>query len=144
MKKKNKHKKIWGALALGVLVLSGGALAVPLTPDGSLSDSSSCGNLKAMQNNMGEIVKINDWAVPDDFDYLKELNNVFVKDHTDEVGALDEDTLKEAVKSGDYQTWKETLSNFGEFQNEAGIISKEEFSILTQLRNMEDSNKSAK
>lgn len=137
-KSKFKQKKFFGAIALAMLIFAGGALAIPTNDDGNYGNLSSYGDFNAIQNHAGEIIKMENLALPEDFDYIKELNKEFVKDTSYEKLSLNEDALKEAIKAGDYEAWKEALGGTAE------IIPKEEFEILVQLQNLKESDKSFK
>jgi hypothetical protein len=109
-KSKFKKRKLFGAVALAMLIFAGGALAVPTNDDGNSKNVSSYGDFNMIQNHAGEIIKMQNLALPEDFDYLKELNNEFTKDVFHERSLLNESILKEYIKAGDYKTWKETFS----------------------------------
>ena len=85
-KRKNKfmQKKFWGAFLLGLLVVTGGAAALPIVDGRSVSDNQFYGNFKQIQNDPLQFINAENLALPEDFDYFKELNKDFVNYFPDE------------------------------------------------------------
>jgi hypothetical protein len=150
-KNKSKQKKIWGALALVMLILTGGAFATPITSDNDNDNSvnnslntddslvvsnSFHGDLNTIQKNSVDFINLEKINLPNDFNYIDELNREFSEGFLDERRLLDEKALEKAIEIGDYNLWREVLNDLDEFPNGAGVIPKDEFEILVQIRNL--------
>jgi hypothetical protein len=108
-KDKFKQKKFFGAVALTMLVFAGGVLAVPTTEDDSLNNFSSCGNFNAISSHADEIIKTENLSLPENFDYIHELNKEFVKNTSYEEFLLNDDTSNESVKKECYRVGNKFL-----------------------------------
>lgn len=76
--RKLKGKRFWNAFAMGLLIFSGSAFALPSISAQSFSNQADA-NLKTMQNNPTGIINADNLILPNDFDYIDELNREFVK-----------------------------------------------------------------
>jgi hypothetical protein len=137
-KNKSKLKKSFGALALTMLLLTGGAFALPINDD-SLINNSFHGEINALQQNSMDLANWENLNIPLDFDYIAELNKEFTADFPTGIDySLNEDALKESVKTGNYEKWKEILEEVNGSPDGKIILPLEEFEILVQLRNFEE------
>ncbi len=79
-RKKTKRKKdvrLFKALALGMLAISGGALALPIMDQ---NPNLHLDRFSSLKNNPGEIFKMNKVNLNKNFDYFEELNKEFSED----------------------------------------------------------------
>lgn len=96
---KNKKKKFFAALAIGVLALSGFAVSASAIDDNTkLSDSYG---FKEIKENPLDFVKTAGISVPANFDYILELNKEFAGLDTDKFSVMPGDSLKQAEKEAD-------------------------------------------
>lgn len=142
--KKNKNKKIFGALALGMLLLSGGAFAFPTNDTNFLAHSE---NVKLIKNNPNDFLKSNNLELRKNFDYFEEINKEFSekserknfakmrfqKEWKNSINVQAEMTLLKAIENEDYDTWKKALTDLREYPKEIGFISEEDFKILIKV-----------
>jgi len=142
--KKNKNKKIFGALALGMLLLSGGAFAFPTNDTNFLTHSE---NVKLIKNNPNDFLKSNNLELRKNFDYFEEINKEFSekserknfakmrfqKEWKNSINVQAEMTLLKAIENEDYDTWKKALTDLREYPKEIGFISEEDFKILIKV-----------
>jgi hypothetical protein len=136
MKKKQTRKihrktKILGAFLISVLAISGGVFALPSMKK---SDSQEIANY-----------------VRSDFspssDYIQKWNNEFSQNQEGfnsdlflnnlySQKAVNEGPVLEAIQNADYEKWAKALENLEGFPKDVKIMSKEDFEILVQLRNL--------
>jgi hypothetical protein len=131
MKSKKKGKKFLGTFLISLLAIVGGVTALPLSENikpGNLSFN----NFKQIQNNPTQFLKMGNLALPQNFDYIEELNKEFAKNSP--YNELLEIKLKTAIQEGDYESWKDAFIRLGGSSGETGIISREEFEILKEIK----------
>lgn len=130
-----KRKKFWGVFALVMLILTGGVFAFPLNNDNIINNPFQ-GNINVAPENYPDFMNFESLEGIEDFDSIKEVSRKITSNFQEGKKLLNEDTLEKAVKSGDYETWKEDLKSMEGFPDEIEVIPREEFEILSQLRNL--------
>jgi hypothetical protein len=132
-KSKIKKRKFFTALALGMLLVGGGALGMPIN---DTSSQPHAGNMKSIKSNPADFLKMNGLSSKSKIDYFEEINNEFrdknYSGNTTPIYKFDEKELLEAVEKGDYSLWKEALEKLGE-GNEFNSITKEDFEKLVEF-----------
>ncbi|PIN71480.1 hypothetical protein COV77_01795 [Candidatus Pacearchaeota archaeon CG11_big_fil_rev_8_21_14_0_20_30_13] len=142
--RKNKNKKIFGALALGMLLLSGGAFTFPTNDTNFLAHSE---NVKLIKNNPNDFLKSNNLELRKNFDYFEEINKEFSekserknfakmrfqKEWKSSINVQAEMTLLKAIENEDYDPWKKALTDLRGYPKEVGFISEEDFKILIKV-----------
>ncbi len=138
-KRKNKKRsKIMSALALGMLVISGGALAIPSGNDQVTPATPHIESVKPVTDKPGDFIKINNLAITKNFDYFDELNKEF-REKTFSISpepisnSVNEGAVIEAINKGDFDAWKKAVSNLEGVPNDTEQISEEDFNILVEL-----------
>ena len=130
--KKNK-RKIFSALGMAFLVASTGALASPIASNSDFIKSSL--NLKIIQKNPSKFLRNENLDVSSDFDYIEELQKIYVIKEQDEFAIkLQESSITTAIQNEDYDSYKEAIIELSNFPKDTSPISKEDFEILVQLR----------
>ncbi len=146
--KKNKNtrktKKMWGALALGMLLLSGGAFALPLTDSNFVPHSE---NFKMIKDNPSDFLKTNNIELRTNFDYFEEINreftgknsnkslskNNFGKEQNNIVNVAAEKALLKAIEEENYTEWKNAVTLLEGYPEGVGVISEDDFKILVKV-----------
>lgn len=130
---KNTHKKrkIFGAMALGMLLFSGGAFAVPHSNNPITLQSN---NFKQIRDNPTDFLKMNRLEFRKNFDYFEELNNEFSENPSTKItNEKAERALLEAIENENYPAWKSALKNLEGYPKNVGVISEEDFKILVKV-----------
>ncbi len=143
-RKRNKflRRKTLNAFMLSALFVAGGAAAMPLLKAGdSVGDRTYAGssNFKQIQNNPIQFIKNENLALPDDFDYLKELNQQFAEENYPEKIILSppEENMQKALQEKNYPAWLDSLNELEGFPEKVAIITRSEFEILSELKKRE-------
>ncbi len=126
---KNKKKKI-SAFLFTLLAVSGGVVAAPLIDS---STGLSAGDLKSLPVDSLQALSYENIATFDELNKPIEINTqysdlIFIRE------GVDEDSLKNALRKGDYEEWKNNFAKIGGF-SDSGFISEEEFEVLRQIKN---------
>jgi len=147
MVKKNKNKKsgkIFGALALGMLLLNGGAFALPLADTSSLPHAET---FKLIKDNPNDFLKSNNLEVRRNFDYFEEMNrefseksekktfnkNKFQNKFSNSGNLAAEKALLKAIEDENYTEWKNVLKDLEGYPEGVGVISEDDFRILVKV-----------
>lgn len=137
-KNKNRGKKVLSALALGMILVSGGAIALPTGSSSGSLPVQHIESVKPVTSKPGDFIKANNIAVTKNFDYFEELNREF-REKTFSISpepisnSVDEGALLEAIKGSDYDSWKKAVSNLEGIPNDTEQMSEEDFGILVEL-----------
>ncbi len=137
-KNKNRGKKILSALALGMILVSGGAIALPTGSSSGSLPVQHIESVKPVTSKPGDFIKANNIAVTKNFDYFEELNREF-REKTFSISpepisnSVDEGAILEAINDSDYDAWKKAVSNLEGIPNDTEQISEEDFGILVEL-----------
>ena len=144
-KRKNnrKKKKIFGALALGMLLLSGGAFAIPFNNPSSLPHAES---FKQIKDNPTDFLRMNRIEFGDSFDYIDEMNREFSENSFNKSNSKDsfkeksnsknvkaESELLKAIQNEDYLQWRNALKDLEGYPEGVGVISEDDFKILVKV-----------
>jgi len=126
------------ALGLGLLVVSGSAMALPIINAQSPSVYSNA-NVKVIQSNPVGFVESENLALPDNFDYIEELNKEFVKEPISVSStSLNKDAITNALEKEDYEYWLKTLKKLEGYPKGTEDMSKEDFAILVNLHKFDN------
>ena len=139
----HKKKKIFGALALGMLLLSGGAFAIPFNNPSSLPHAE---NFKQIKDNPIDFLRTNRIEFRDSFDYINEMNREFSENSFNKANSKDsfrekfnfknvkaEKELLRAIENEDYSQWKNSLKDLKGYPEGVGVISEDDFKILVKV-----------
>jgi len=145
MKRNNKKsKKVWGAIALGMLLLSGGVFAFPTSDVNSFTHSE---NFKTIRDNPKDFLKSNKLELRKNFDYFEDINkefsekpnkknfvkNKFEKRFNDSINIVTEKELLKSIEKEDYTKWKKALTKFEGYPEGVGVVSEDDFKILIKV-----------
>jgi hypothetical protein len=78
MKNKKVNGRLVAALALGVLAVSGFAVAVSAMDNRDVSLSDQSRSIGQIKNNPLDFIKAGKWELPGNFDYVEQMNWEFV------------------------------------------------------------------
>ncbi|PIN90124.1 hypothetical protein COU57_04480 [Candidatus Pacearchaeota archaeon CG10_big_fil_rev_8_21_14_0_10_32_14] len=129
--KKNK-RKIFGALGMAVMVLSAGAMAIPVNDPSSVT---SVINLKSIQSNPSKFLRTEKIDVSDDYDYIEELRYIYIHQEDELITSVNDGAIKTAIDNEDYAKYQEAIEELLGQPLDKELISREDFEILVQLRN---------
>jgi hypothetical protein len=93
-KVKNRSKKIFAALALGMLAISGLAINISAIDSNDKVNESSYRGVKEIRNNPLGFIKTERFALPSNFDYIEQMNKEFAGDFSDNQIYSPGDSLK--------------------------------------------------
>jgi len=98
---KNKKNKLFAALALGILIISGFANVSAINDNSNLTGQSA-GAFKEIRNNPFDFMKAEKIILPANFDYIEQMNNEFVAgtDANDKMIYLSGDSLNALEEKG--------------------------------------------
>ena len=130
MKKRIKNKFL-SAAVLGLLVISGGILAIP-----AVSANNQIGQIQKnnsiLEKNPEKFLQTENLGLKNGFQYSN--NNLPGNLSIGETNqSVNEGPLEAAVEAGDYDAWKEALQKIDGFSENASVINKEDFDILVAL-----------
>ena len=137
--KKRKSLKMFSAIALGMILMSGGALAFQNFDPNQIQGAES---LKLIKENPDNFLKASRVLPPVNFDYFEELNDKFSEKPfditSDSVSGpfLDmyrENDLLRAIDDNDYEAWKKATQNLKKYFKETTPLDKESFDLLSEL-----------
>ncbi|OGJ17086.1 hypothetical protein A3K73_01525 [Candidatus Pacearchaeota archaeon RBG_13_36_9] len=132
----HKSAKILGAILLGAMVFSGGALAMPLK-----NSASDKGEAMTLIKNMAQndINCIDQWNKEFSDGYEGFDKNAYLESFEKYTGkeAMNEGAVSGAIKNSDYEEWKEATQNLEGYPKEIEPIPKEEFETLVELKKAE-------
>lgn len=134
-KKEKNNKRFWSALALGLLIISGGVFALPaVNADDSANQIQR--SVEVIQKNPERFLDIGNFYFTSDFDYLDELNKEFVRDYPEieTKNSVNEGAVINALNSEDYEAWKESLQNLPGYPQNLPVMSREDFELLVKIR----------
>ena len=118
-------------MALGMLLLSGGALAIPFNNNPTALHPN---NFKQIKNNPTNFLKMNRIELRKNFDYFEELNKEFSeKSSINFTNEKAERALLEAIENEDYSAWKNAVLNLEGYPEGVGVISEDDFKILVKV-----------
>lgn len=98
--KVKKHtKKFLAAAAIGVLVVSGLAINAAALDDHNNQNCPADRVIKEIKNNPMDFFKTTKISVPDEYDYIQQMNIEFVNtNNNDNMSYMPGDSLKESIK----------------------------------------------
>jgi len=138
----NSNKKIFGAIALGLLTLGGSVLAVPYNSD-SVKPDQFHKFVDKINLNPEKFLETENLGLKENFVYLGN----FEEDSFDEVinaqqniSSVNEGAVLEALNKEDYDSWREALESLEGFPQDVEVMSKDDFDILVELRKAKEFN----
>jgi hypothetical protein len=135
MKKKFHSKKFWSALALGMLVVTGGVFALPAIDQKTDAAGQTYLDFKQLQKDPIGFINSGNLLLDDDFDYIKELNNEFVKPLSNKSSVFSSGN-KISIKDQDYPLLSDALKNLKEIPDKFALTSRGEFGISDIIKNL--------
>ena len=128
------------SIGMAVILLSGTSIAMPFAS----AQTPHSGTMKIAQTSPDTIINGMNIDVPSNFDYFKELNKEFsdkiivrhglMNNSNDNIESMNEGAVYDALKKGNYEEWKQAVTNLAGYPEDVEPINKDEFNILVQLR----------
>ncbi len=135
-KRIHKSAKILGAILLGALVFSGGALAIPVK---SATDKGEVMTvIKTMTQN--DLNYVDQWNKEFSDGYREFDKNAYFDSFEKYTGeeAMNEGAVLNALENKDYEEWKEATQNLEGYPKNIEPLPKEEFKTLAELKKAEE------
>ncbi len=130
--KRSKKRKLFSAIALGMILIGGSAVAIPVADSSLLPHADT---FKMIKNNPEDFLKTNNLPLSKNFDFFKEMNKEFTNKTFNSTNGsgfykFNEKKLAEGIKRGDYKKWRNAVA--GNDLNSSSI-SEEDFNVLVKI-----------
>lgn len=130
--KKKKNFKVASSILLGLLMVSGGVLAMPvLSADNSFAQLQN--SVNAFEKNPERFLQTNDLGLKSGFQEPSVDISCLPENNIEKYFSTNEGDLEKALRNKDYKAWKKAVNNLDESLRGVDTMSEEDFQILALL-----------